>query len=152
MISTYLVWFIVGLVFIILEVTMPNFVFIFFGLGAWAAALAAFLTSWGLEYQVTLFVVVSVLGLVALRRLGLKVFTGRAEDTVDDGLDVSPVGARCLVSREIGPTTSGTVKFRGTFWRAVSEETLPAGTQVLVERVETSQDGTIYHVRRVEHP
>ncbi|NCC23723.1 MAG: NfeD family protein [Deltaproteobacteria bacterium] len=147
--AAYLVWFIIGLVFIVLEITMPNFVFIFFGVGAWAASAVAFSDTLGLEFQIVTFILASVLGLVSLRRLGLKAFTGRAKDTEDDGLDASPVGSKCLVTKPIAPDMPGSVKFRGSFWRAVAQESIEAGAMVVVEKIESNQEGTVYHVRPV---
>ena len=148
MLATYLIWFIIGLIFIVLEITVPGFILIFFGIGSWTvAAVTFFIHDLGLEYQILIFITASLVGLIALRRLGLKALRGLARETRDNGLDDSAVGTMCVVSKEIAPDAPGTVKYRGSFWRAVAGEHIAAGTLVQVEKVESGREGPTFFVR-----
>ena len=61
------IWFVVGVVLFVVELVSPLFVMFFFGLGAWAAGVAALFTD-ELGVQVLVFGVASILFLLALRR------------------------------------------------------------------------------------
>ena len=62
-----LLWFLLGLFFLFVELLAPTLVLVFFGAGAWVTACAALL---GLPpaWQLVLFILVSLLTLLLLRR------------------------------------------------------------------------------------
>ena len=63
---TWILWTVLGVVLVIAEVFTPGFVLLWFGVGALAAALAAFLGA-GLAAQFILFIIISA-ALTALSR------------------------------------------------------------------------------------
>ena len=136
--SSELLWFIIGLVFMLAELAIPGFVVIFFGIGAWITALCAAL---GLvdsfNAQVAVFLVSSILTLVLFRKQGKKYFKGRvsgiagAEDALDNLRGQKAVALSDLVPKALG----GKVEFNGTVWEAESEMRISKGTTVeIVER------------------
>lgn len=136
--SSELLWFIIGLVFMLAELAIPGFVVIFFGIGAWITALCAAL---GLvdsfNAQVAVFLVSSILTLVLFRKQGKKYFKGRvsgiagAEDALDNLRGQKAVALSDLVPKALG----GKVEFNGTVWEAESDMRISKGTTVeIVER------------------
>ena len=67
-----LVWFIIGLIFFLLELVLPGFFIFFFGVGAWVTALLCLIAEPGVNIQALVFAVTSVLSLVALRKIDRK--------------------------------------------------------------------------------
>ena len=63
-----LFWFILGVIFLVLEVMAPGFFLIFFGMGAWATAGLMFFMPVPINMQWAIFIVVSVSTLIILRR------------------------------------------------------------------------------------
>ena len=145
--SAHVLWFLAGVVFLLAELALPGFVMLFFALGAFAAALAAY-ASLGLNGQFVVFLVVSLAGVALLRRMFLRVFQGRthATDAAGAGLDNSDAGKPAVVTRAIGPGVPGEIKFRGSFWRAEASEHIGEGENVVILG-QTSHDTGAYNVR-----
>ena len=130
--SLTLLWFIIGLIFVIAEMAVPGFILIFFGLGAWVAAGVAGLTGLNLTWQIALFLIASVVLLLLFRRLGLKTFTGEALPGEEETPSREAVGRTAQVVEEVSPVSGGKIKFRGSFWQAASDADIPAGTTVVI--------------------
>jgi inner membrane protein len=64
-----LIWFIIGLVMFLLELVIPGFFIFFFALGAWVTALVCLIADPGINVQLVIFTVSSVLSLLLLRRI-----------------------------------------------------------------------------------
>jgi membrane protein implicated in regulation of membrane protease activity len=62
------VWFLIGLGLLLLELILPGLVIIFFGAGAWITALVCVVTDINLNWQILIFLVASLLGLVLVRK------------------------------------------------------------------------------------
>ena len=72
-----LIWFIVGLIFLLLEFAMPGLITVFFGIGAWIVATLCLFSDISLNTQLFIFIFSSVLLLVSLRKWFKTLFTGR---------------------------------------------------------------------------
>ena len=101
------IWFIVGLGLFLLELVLPGFVIFFFGVGAWITALLCLIANPGINLQVIVFAVTSVLSLLALRKMIQKRFFYPKQEHSDDvedeftgreGVAVSSFGYRHLMS------------------------------------------------------
>ena len=125
-----LLWFLAGVVFALLELAYPALVVIFFAFGAFGAAVFSAL---GLSLQVTIgvFIVLSVLSLIGLRRHLKTIFSGRAR-RAPEGTAHPMTGQRGVVTRPIRPGETGEVSVGGSFWRAVADTDLPEGAPVRV--------------------
>ena len=131
-----LLWFFLGTALLLAELLTPALVLLFFGLGAWAAALAALA---GLDFsgQLVVFMAVALLSLAVLRKRLRRVFGGRAKDGDvphdDEGPAPHPLtGTRGLVSKALQSGFEGEVSAGGSFWRAVSTTPLEKGAPVVV--------------------
>lgn len=123
-----MIWFLIGLVLIVAEFAVPGLIIIFFGLGAWASALAVLAVDLSLFLQIVIFLVVSITTLLLLR----KRFVAAAENTPD--LTDEFVGKRAEVIQKFTRGKMGQVKFKGTLWQAetASEQVLEPGDMVMI--------------------
>ena len=150
--SVPLIWFLLGVALFFAELVTPAFVVFFFGIGAWAAALAA-LAGLALDLQISVFIVVSILALLVLRRKLRVILSGREHAAGDQGgADTPPhplIGRQGVVSKAIAPASWGEVEIDGSFWRARANEPLAPGTGVRV--IGTSAgDALLLQVARLE--
>ena len=136
------IWAALGIALIGLEVLLPSFVIIFFGVGALlvAAALKTGLieAQW---QQLLTFVTGSLAALLLVRPWLLRRMGGRSSK----GAYEEFVGQQAQASSAI-TTQSGTVIYRGAPWQARTDlDTDPIATGTIVEIVRT--DGTLLIVR-----
>ena len=145
-ISASLIWFLVGVLFLILELILPGFILIFFTVGCWIAALAAWLLGVGLRTQIIVFIVSSLILLITLRKYSLKTFKGTSRDDVDDQYAESKIGKTGIVSKKIAPHVPGEIKVMGSFWMATADVEIDKGQSVVVES-QDSEDGLTFKVK-----
>ena len=145
-ISPVLAWFIIGIVFYVVELVLPGFIVFFFGIGAWCTALAVYLTDIPLAGQLGVFLVTSLATLFALRKYIQTIFTGSAQED-DASVKAQPVTDTGVVTEDIIPPGKGRVKYGGSFWKATADQEIKAGTQVKV----ISQDNLEIKVRPAEN-
>ena len=135
MINPALAWFLTGLALLLLEFAFPGLIIFFFGVGAWVVALVCLAFDISLNFQLLIFIVTSVVLLLALRKWVKTVFYGKVAATAhtDESME-GFVGEKAVVTSEIVPHMKGRVEFRGTHWDAErdaeGEETLKEGTPV----------------------
>ena len=129
-----LIWLILLIAFAGIEGVTAGLVSIWFCLGSLAALFAAWLHA-PILAQVILFAVVSILTMAILRPLSKKWLNPRKERTNADRI----LGTEGVVIEPINNlTASGQVKVSGAVWtaRSASDETIPEGALVRVERIE----------------
>lgn len=140
----FVLWFLAGLVLVLLEFSAPGLVVIFFGLGAWGVSFTTWL-GWTptLAGQLGVFAFASAALLLGLRRscrgwfAGLS-SAGDARATEDEFLDKE---ARVLSA--ITPGQPGKVEFKGATWNARATEPLQAGDAAII----VGRDGLQLQVR-----
>lgn len=125
-----LVWFLIGLTFMLLELAIPGFVLIFFSLGAWIVALLGLFIDIDVSLQIILFILASVTSLILLRKkLKARFFQS---DNNNSSLDDEFIGKEALVTIDILPHKAGKVEFKGTQWKAKANSELKAGETVII--------------------
>jgi len=122
----YIVWFIIGLILLLLEFAIPGLVVLFFGLGAWITALVTLIADPGINLQLILFISSSVLSLLLLRKYFKKIFYGNVEDSNEDAAE-ELIGKVVEVTQTISKNKNGKVLFKGAAWSAKSEEEIKKG-------------------------
>ena len=138
MMSQWGMWLVIGLVLLVIEVSVPAFVALFFGLSALLVALLCFLAGPGLQPWLArvIFSGLSLALLLALRGFFKKMFVGK--QSVDHAnLSSDILGQRAVVVARIHPGQPGKVELRGANWQAESSEILDPGTQVRVIKQES---------------
>ncbi len=151
-----LLWFILGAAFLVAELMTPAMVLLFFGVGAWAAALAA-LMGLDLTWQLITFICLSLLTLLFLRQRLRAVFGGRAHRVPaktcngnrEESCTPHPLtGRQGIISKTVHPGNVGEVSIDGSFWRATAHETLAEGSPVRVQGADPG-DALMLHVSPV---
>jgi membrane protein implicated in regulation of membrane protease activity len=144
-----LLWFLLGLALIFLEFVVPGVILVFFGIGAWAAALTSYIgLTASLQSQLLVFGATSVLLLVVLRKWIKGKFYGHVGDVQDQTKNIDEFnGQTVVVLQDVIPNkTGGAVEFKGARWRAVSDEPIKNGEMAII----TGVDGIILQVRKIE--
>ena len=146
---TWVLWTVLGVILVIAEVFTPGFVLLWFGVGALAAALAAFLGA-GLAAQFILFIVVSTALTALSRTIFVNYFSGRDDaGGLKSGAETLPGQVGTVVGSSQGALNEGAVKVFGSIWTAYpaeGEPPLEAGDRVVVE----SLRGASIYVRRAD--
>jgi len=145
-ISSLLIWFLVGVAFLIAELMMPAFILIFFTAGCWIAAIVVWLFDIELTSQILIFLVASLILLFTLRKYSLKIFKGKTHGDIDDLYTDSKIGKTAIVTKKITPNVPGEIKAMGSFWRATANEEIEEGQSVLIE-AKDSEDGLTFKVK-----
>jgi membrane protein implicated in regulation of membrane protease activity len=144
-----LLWFLLGLSLILLEFVVPGVILVFFGIGAWAAAITTYfgLTA-SFQSQLLVFGVTSILFLVALRKWIRGKFYGHVADVQDQTQNLDEFSGQTVVVLEdvIPNKMEGAVEFKGARWRAVCDEHIKKGEIAII----TGVDGIILKVRKKE--
>jgi membrane protein implicated in regulation of membrane protease activity len=128
-----IIWFLVGLVLLILEFILPGLIIAFFGVGAWIVALVCLITDIGINTQLIIFIIASVLSLLCLRKWLKGVFLGHAvsKQNLKENLDEF-IGQKAVVKEKIIPKAGGKVEFHGTNWVAEADEEIAEGAMVQI--------------------
>ncbi len=130
------IWFIIGLALFLLELVIPGFVIFFFGVGAWITALVCLISEPGINFQVIIFAVTSVLSLLVFRKMIQKKFFYTREDR-SDAVEDEFTGKEAIAKVDFGPGKTGKVEFKGTSWNAESGAEIKAGQTVTINGKES---------------
>jgi membrane protein implicated in regulation of membrane protease activity len=129
-------WFVLGFVFLFLEVLVPGIVFLFFGLGSWSVALLLFFIPLPVIPQWTIFIVLSIIFLVVLRRKLSAVFrksnVGRNDSLSDPLVADQYIGREVVVMKSISPEKTGLIELNGSNWQARSRFSLDEGASAKI--------------------
>ncbi len=141
-----LVWFILGLFFLLAELVAPGLVIMFFGIGAWIVALACLLKPISLNAQLIIFIISSAVVLISLRNTFKSLFSGHASAVQNPrkDMDDSFIGKRAVVKEAITPNKSGKVELNGTLWSADAAEEIAVGENVHI----VSKDNLTFKVKK----
>ena len=126
-----LIWFLVGLLLLVLEFIMPGLIIAFFGIGAWVVAIVCLITDISINTQLIIFIAASVLSLLVLRRWLKGIFLGHAGSKQDLKHNLEEfIGQRAVVKEKIVPKAGGKVEFHGSNWEAQADEEIAEGAVV----------------------
>jgi membrane protein implicated in regulation of membrane protease activity len=124
-------WFVLGLVLFLLELVIPGFFIFFFGLGAWVTALVCLIGHPGTNLQIIIFAFISVISLIALRRIIQRKFfynKGTQSEDVEDEF----TGKEAIATIDFGGLKKGKVDFKGTTWTSESVSEIKEGQRVII--------------------
>lgn len=124
-----LIWFIIGLICLLIEFAAPGLIIGFFGIGAWVVSAVLLFTDISLTAQLLIFIVASVVLTVLLRKWIQKVFKMESIQNQEDE-DQEFIGHKVTVTEAISPNKPGKVEFKGAQWEAEAESDISAGTVV----------------------
>ena len=128
-----LLWFLLGLIFLLGELMLPAFVLIFFGIGAWLTSLAILIKiAPHINIQLLIFSASSLFALWLFRKKGKGLARGRVSGHKDSASGAL-IGSFGVVVEDIDPDMrTGKVEVNGTNWQALSSVPLKKGTSVEV--------------------
>ncbi len=134
-----ILWLIFGIFLLFLEMCMPIFVLVFFGLGALIVSGTLFFTenTLAFQWQMLLFLGMSCILLLLFR----KKIQSKKETTAVEQHHL--IGMQGCVTKAIHAHVLGEIEIEGSFWKAKSTVTILPGTAVTVLSVE---DGLILKV------
>jgi membrane protein implicated in regulation of membrane protease activity len=143
--NSALFWFLLGIFFLLIEISHFGFVIFFFGFGAFIVAI---LTWGGVIHspviQLLIFICSSLLCLFLFRNWISSVFKGKISGK-NQSVD-NIIGEKAIVVIEISPNSiSGKVEYNGTMWQAQSENDIEKGAVVEI----ISRDNLILKVKPV---
>ena len=130
------IWFLIGLVLLLLELAIPGLIIIFFGIGAWITALCLKFFDISLNVQLLIFLTTSVLSLVMLRNYLKKKFLDK-DPAKDDTLEDEFIGKTAVTETNLKAGVSGKINFRGTIWNAISDTNVKAGEEIKIVNKES---------------
>lgn len=145
--SPSLIWFLIGVGFLIAELTSPGFIMIFFTGGCWFTAILTGVSDLALSAQISIFIASSLVFLFTLRKFCLKTFKGKIRNNLDDDYTDAKIGKTAIVSKTITPTVPGEIQAMGSFWRAVADTEIEQGQSVIIDSQATG-DGLTYKVKK----
>ncbi|MEJ7710608.1 MAG: NfeD family protein [Pyrinomonadaceae bacterium] len=131
-------WAVLGVLLVIAEIFTTGFVLLWFGVGAFAAALAG-LAGFGYAFQFFIFFAISIALTAASRVLFVKYMSSAQKGgALKSGVEGLPGKIGTVVSSSHGAMQEGAVKVFGSTWTAYpaeGEDPLEAGDRVTVESV-----------------
>jgi membrane protein implicated in regulation of membrane protease activity len=116
-INAWILWVILGVICIILEMLTPTFFFMSLGIGAILTGILSLMIG-NTVAQILMFIIISFLSFLILRKISRKVFIVAENKTNIYAL----IGATGVVVKDIQPYSRGRVKIRGEEWSAESED------------------------------
>lgn len=142
----WLIWVIVGGVFIALELIIPGAITIFIGLAAVMTGLGikfGYLTD--LTSILTAFIISTLFFLLVIRTFFLRFFKGNTSvHNVDEQDEMR--GSIVTVDEEIEPHKEGRVHYRGSTWQARSDSRIAKNEKAIIIRLE----GNTFLVKPIE--
>ncbi len=129
--SIEVLWFVLGAVFLLLELVIPGVVFVFFGIAAWLTGGLTYLFAIPLEAQLLVFVLSSVLGILTLRRLLKERFFNESQATEED-LAEEFEGEKVIAETDFDSSGEGKVAYRGSTWKATASRPVNKGDSLRI--------------------
>ena len=107
--SIYLIWFLIGIGFLIAEFIMPAFIMFFFAIGAVIVSIVTACFDLSINSQIILFALSSVISLLLLRNYMKNIFKGNVSKGEDKYFDNSIDSNKniAIVSKTIEPNRFG---------------------------------------------
>lgn len=138
----WIVWLVLAAIFIGIEALTPGFFLLWFGVGALAAAITAMLGVGSIGVQIIIFLVVSVVLLVASRTILERFFHREdGQPQLKTGVETMIGQIGTVVESSGGALNQAAVKVYGSVWTAFpieGERPLKEGEMVSIERVESN--------------
>jgi membrane protein implicated in regulation of membrane protease activity len=110
---------------------MPGFFIFFFGVGAIVTALACLIGNPGINLQIIIFLVVSVVSLLAFRKILRKAFFF-TDNEESKNIENEFIGKDAVAITDFDKGLTGRVEFKGSSWKAEAEVSVKTGQIVKI--------------------
>jgi len=124
-------WLVIGLVFLALEFALTGFFIFFFGIGACVTGIVCLFGNPSVDVQIIIFLTVSVLSLLAFRKMIRKAFFF-AGDEESKNIENEFTGKNAVAITDFDEANRGRVEFKGTSWTAQANTHVKAGQVVTI--------------------
>lgn len=138
------IWFLVGVALMLFELFSPVFITVFFGIGAWAAAITAYFYP-GIKQELITLILVSIVSIIFLRKRLIDTFQGTTKKKSEKPQSFAPLNRQAEVTKAISPTQIGEISVGESFWRASATQEISVGSIVTVSAVD-EDDELLLHV------
>lgn len=128
------IWFLVALVFIVIEASTLNLITIWFAGGALASLVVALIVPQMIWLQFLVFIIVSILLVFTIRNYAVKKLRASQVKTNVNSL----IGRRAIVTQTIEEFKYGEVKVDGAYWTAKSVDGSIIEKDAVVEIIDIS--------------
>jgi membrane protein implicated in regulation of membrane protease activity len=133
----WLIWLLVGIIFLIVEIFTPGFFIACLGLAAMVVSVfLLFIPGMMFIWQIVIFLIISIIIFITIRPFALKHLYKRSDqqNTNADGL----IGKKGKIISKVDSANPGYMKIYGDEFMAISEsgETLEVGDDVEIVRIE----------------
>tara|TARA_B100002019_G_C21129644_1_gene527608 strand:+ start:205 stop:582 length:378 start_codon:yes stop_codon:yes gene_type:complete len=125
---------------------MPIFIMFFFALGAIVVSVCTSFYDLSFNSQIILFALFSIISMLILRSYVQKIFKGNEKKDNDSSTDSNIKTA--VVSKAIEPNILGEIKYKGTFYKAQSANSIAEGINVKIVN-KGDQQGSFYIVEKI---
>ena len=124
-------WFVLGIIFFVFELISPGFFIFFFGVGACVTSIVCLIGNPGINLQIIIFLVISVLSLLTFRKMLKRTFFF-ADDEKSKSIEDEFTGKDAMAITDFGSDNTGRVEFKGTSWKAEASVPIKAGQIVKI--------------------
>ncbi|MDH4157809.1 MAG: NfeD family protein [candidate division Zixibacteria bacterium] len=139
--TIFWIWLAAAVVFLILELASPTFIFACFVAGSLVSGVFSYFYPQAYYWQIGIFVIVTAILLPLTRTLAKKITKPSPQKSNIDAL----IGRTALVTKAIDVNLGGQVQIEGEVWRAFAEEAIEENARVKV----TSVSGTKVTVEKI---
>ena len=123
------IWMVAGFIFFLLEFAVPGLILFFFAVGAWIVALLSLFFDMSTSTQLVIFLAGSILTILLFRNWVKKMIWLKKNTTE---LENEFIGKTGKAESRIGPGNDGKVDFKGTSWKAKSNDVIEKGENVII--------------------
>lgn len=143
MISYWTIWIGLGIIFTIIEIFTPGFVFFSFGLGMIFAGLFAYVFPQSLVIQVLVFIISTFIIFITSKKWSKKFISKSSVKTNAEAL----IGNTGIVTKSISKNEKGYVKVGGEIWSAISENGVSLKKETIVEVLEIDGNKLVVKIK-----
>ena len=129
----FYIWLVIAVLLAILEMATVNLVSIWYIISSLFAMISAIFTD-NIIIQLTIFVIGGTLLLLLTKDAIKKILPEKIKTNID-----RVIGMEGIVTEKISKKTPGEVKVDGKYWTAISDETLPVDTSVVILEINSTK-------------
>lgn len=124
------IWFLIGLFFLVLELIIPGLIILFFGVGACLTSLVTWAFEPSVDIQIIVFIITSVIGLFVLRKYLKKALLKSGETKQKVSIESEFIGKHAIADCDFDANHTGKIIFKGAPWSARCDVAITKGQEV----------------------
>lgn len=125
-------WFILGIILLILEIAIPGLFILFFGIGAILTSIITWIFNIPISIQLTIFLISSIFGLIIFRKYLKKILFTYNSQNKEVTLEQEFIGKHAIADTDFEANHTGKIIFKGAPWSARSSYFVKKGEEVII--------------------